>query len=84
MCAAQRCGFDPAWRFIDAVRSSPRLQVVALEEIDVEATYVLLRRHDDHDFSFVDAASFVAMRERKLTHAFAFDRHFRSAGFVAV
>ena len=44
----------------------------------------LLRRFDDHDFSFVDGTSFVVMRERRLTRALALDRHFSVAGFVRV
>jgi predicted nucleic acid-binding protein len=31
--------------------------------------------------SLVDATSFVVMREEAITHAFAFDRHFREHGF---
>ena len=31
--------------------------------------------------SLVDASSFVVMREEAITHAFAFDRHFREHGF---
>lgn len=31
--------------------------------------------------SLVDATSFVVMREEAITHAFAFDRHFREPGF---
>ena len=31
--------------------------------------------------SLVDASSFVVMREEVITHAFAFDRHFREHGF---
>ena len=32
--------------------------------------------------SLVDATSFVVMREEAITHAFAFDRHFREHGFT--
>ena len=40
-----------------------------------------LARFADQRFSLVDAVSFEVMRRRRLTHAFAFDRHFATAGF---
>jgi predicted nucleic acid-binding protein len=36
---------------------------------------------DRRDLSLVDAVSFQAMRQRGITRAFAFDRHFEGAGF---
>jgi hypothetical protein len=36
----------------------------------------------DQKLSLVDAVSFEIMRREKLTQAFAFDRHFRIAGFT--
>jgi hypothetical protein len=41
-----------------------------------------LARFADQRFSLVDAVSFEVMRREKLTHAFAFDRHFEVAGFA--
>ena len=40
-----------------------------------------LRRLPD-EFSLIDAVSLEVMRRSKLTHAFAFDRHFTIAGFA--
>ncbi|MEK6769988.1 MAG: PIN domain-containing protein [Gemmatimonadota bacterium] len=40
-----------------------------------------LARFRDQRFSLVDAVSFEVMRREKITHAFAFDRHFEVAGF---
>lgn len=45
------------------------------------ATEGWLERFGDQDFSLVDAVSFEVMRRERLTHAFAFDRHFETAGF---
>ena len=42
----------------------------------------ILRRYDDQDFSYTDAVSFALMQHMKLTHAFAFDHHFSTMGFV--
>jgi hypothetical protein len=44
----------------------------------------LLRQHADQDFSFVDATSFAVMRAERIRHAFAFDRHFSTAGFLRI
>lgn len=40
-----------------------------------------LARYSDQAFSLADAVSFEAMRRNRVTHAFAFDRHFAVAGF---
>ena len=46
--------------------------------------YEILARFSDHPFSFVDATSFALMRENRMRHAFAFDTHFRAAGFLTI
>ena len=40
-----------------------------------------LRRHDEREYSFVDATSFALMRSRRLRTALAFDGDFAAAGF---
>jgi predicted nucleic acid-binding protein len=46
-----------------------------------EARSNWLLRFADQGFSLTDAVSFELMTREKLTHAFAFDRHFEIAGF---
>ena len=46
--------------------------------------WTLLRRFGDQAFSFVDGTSFALMKKRRMTHAFALDRHFGATGFVRV
>jgi predicted nucleic acid-binding protein len=41
-----------------------------------------LERYPDQRFSLTDAVSFELMKREKLTHAFAFDQHFVTAGFA--
>ncbi len=58
----------------------------AYEWMDAPLTLVVdarswLDRFRDQAFSLVDAVSFEVMRREKITHAFAFDRHFEVAGF---
>lgn len=62
---------DPAhsWRSV-----SPELIEAAKEN--------WLERYPDQRFSLTDAVSFEVMKREKLTHAFAFDQHFLTAGFA--
>ena len=63
------------------------LEDAAHECVDVTAEIVRgaidswLMRFGDRRFSLVDAVSFEVMRRRRITHAFAFDQHFETAGF---
>lgn len=41
-----------------------------------------LRKHDEREYSFVDATSFAFMRAKGITEALAFDGDFAAAGFV--
>lgn len=50
-------------------------------DLEREAIGRWLARFSDQDFSLIDAVSFEVMRRNKVTHAFAFDRHFAIAGF---
>ena len=43
-----------------------------------------LLKYPDQDFSLIDAISFETMRRSRVTHAFAFDRHFEVAGFKLI
>lgn len=49
---------------------------------DQDDAMAWLRRHDEREYSFVDATSFAVMRRRRITEAFAFDGDFAAAGFV--
>jgi predicted nucleic acid-binding protein len=49
--------------------------------VAIEAVARWLDRFQDQPFSLTDAVSFELMRRERLTHAFAFDQHFVTAGF---
>ena len=78
----RRADHASAVDFLDALDRSPRLQLVQVSE-DLEAEALRwLRRHDEREYSFVDATSFAVMRTRKIREALAFDGDFKAAGFV--
>jgi predicted nucleic acid-binding protein len=51
------------------------------EQQDQQLQRSWLRRHDEREYSFVDATSFVFMRSRRIRSALAFDGDFSAAGF---
>lgn len=77
-------GYREARRFLDKVAQSPRLERLFVAEPLERQAYEILHRYADHPFSFVDATSFAVMRQQRIQHAFAFDVHFRTAGFSRI
>ena len=77
-------GHAAAFRFVDALRRSERLEIVLADTTIESETYAVLRRFVDQPFSYVDGSSFAIMRQRRLRLAFAFDHHFSVAGYVRV
>jgi predicted nucleic acid-binding protein len=77
-------GYKTAKRFLDTLVQSQKLERVFLTEDIEHRAYEVLSRYADHDFSYVDATSFALMGQRRIKHAFAFDVHFRTAGFVRI
>ena len=60
------------WERVEVFRVSEELEDEALD---------WLRRHDEREYSFVDATSFAYMRARRITDVLAFDGDFAAAGF---
>jgi len=54
--------------------------VERVTEEDENETLQLLIAHDDKDYSFCDATSFLIMERLKILEAIAFDDHFRQYG----
>lgn len=78
----RRAGHAAAVAFLDALESSPRIQIVPVEDALESTALRWLRQHDEREYSFVDATSFAVMRANRLSEAFAFDGDFTAAGFV--
>jgi predicted nucleic acid-binding protein len=54
------------------------------EAIAQEAWQVFKQFNTDKSWSFTDCVSYVVMKQRKITEAFAFDHHFEQMGFSRV
>lgn len=78
----RRGGHRSATRFLDILDSSERVTVVHVDPTLEEEALRWLRRHDEREYSFVDATSFVVMRDLRLREALAFDGDFSANGFV--
>jgi predicted nucleic acid-binding protein len=78
----RRAGHRQAVAFLDAVEQSPRVRVaVVSEELEAQALR-WLRRHDEREYSFVDATSFALAKALRVREVLAFDEDFSAAGFV--
>jgi len=77
-----RLGPPTAQAFLGRVRSSSILQRVhVVDGWENEAERLLVQYHDQR-FSYVDATSFVTMRQMGIREALAFDTDFVIAGFA--
>lgn len=77
-------GHRQAISFLEQARASPRIEMVfSTEDLEEEAVSIL-KQYSDQDLSLTDAVSFALMRRRGIGTAFAFDRHFSTAGFAVI
>jgi predicted nucleic acid-binding protein len=78
----RRRGHRSAVAFLDRVDRTARLSIAFVpDELEAQALR-WLRRHDEREYSFVDATSFALMRSLRIKQALAFDGDFEAAGFV--
>lgn len=78
----RRFGHGAAVALVERLDRTPRLTVVRVTGDDEGNAWDWLRQHDEREYSFVDATSFVLMRRLAIREAFAFDGDFAAAGFV--
>jgi uncharacterized protein len=77
----RRYGHRVALDYLDRLERSQHFAVAFVgEELEAQALR-WLRRHDEREYSFVDATSFALMRSLKIRRALAFDDDFAAAGF---
>lgn len=66
----------------EALLTSPSVETLHVGEALLRRGLDLLGQRPDKRYSLTDCVSFVVMRERGMSVAFAFDRHFEQEGFV--
>ena len=59
-------------------------EVYYLNSEDVRRAWEIFRDYEDKDWSFTDCTSRIIMEKLGITSAFAFDKHFRQFGTVAI
>jgi predicted nucleic acid-binding protein len=78
----RRRGHRSSTNFLHFIERTERLTVLFVsEEVEGQALR-WLRRHDEREYSFVDATSFALMKSLRIKQALAFDGDFEAAGFV--
>jgi uncharacterized protein len=78
----RRSGHATAVEFLDLMARTARVDVVRVSEELEKQALRWLRRHDEREYSFVDATSFALMRSLRVRRALAFDGDFAAAGFA--
>ncbi len=56
-----------------------RIEWIGVARFDLAKAF--FRKHADHGYSFTDCASFVVMRELRVSEVLTSDHHFAEAGF---
>lgn len=79
--ARRRFGHSAALKLVDALRRSERYRIVHVDRELEETALEWLRKHEEREYSFVDAISFKYMDEHNILDALAFDVDFHAAGF---
>lgn len=77
-------GHQAAIRFVDNIEASPRVIKIYSDSTHEEQAIDILRQYHDQDFSYTDSVSFAVMKQYGAVKAFAFDRHFITAGFTLI
>ncbi|APC08973.1 type II toxin-antitoxin system VapC family toxin [Neomoorella thermoacetica] len=75
-------GLDVALGWWEKISASLKIQVVYIDSDITTEAVKLLRKFDNQTFSLTDAVSFKVMEREGIEEAFAFDVHFKVAGFT--
>ncbi|MGI9861835.1 hypothetical protein SDD30_10705 [Moorella naiadis] len=75
-------GLDVALGWWEKISTSLKIQVVYIDSDITTEAVKLLRKFDDQTFSLTDVVSFKVMERGGIEEAFAFNIHFKVAGFT--
>ena len=78
----RRLGHAAAVGFLHRLVALPNVEIAHVDDVIEAEAWTWLTRHDEREYSFVDATSFALMRHRRVRDALAFDGDFAAAGFV--
>ena len=78
---ARRSSYSFAADRARSLYASASLEIVRPSNEDELEALALFEKFADQDVSFTDCVSFALMKRHVVRRAFAFDRHFRDAGF---
>jgi predicted nucleic acid-binding protein len=73
-----------AVRFIQSLQNNPAMAIAPQTSELYQQALLLYAQRTDQAWSHTDCASFCIMRERGITEALAYDKHFEQAGFTAL
>ena len=76
-----RRGADAGMQFLQRVRATSTVMKVRVEEDWEAKAEAFLTKFREHELSYTDATSFIAMKELGLTDVMTFDSDFTIAGF---
>lgn len=71
-----------AVRMFETVFNSDACAILWMDQDRFMRTQTFFLKHVDHPWSFTDCASFIIMKEMKLSSALTKDKHFKEAGFL--
>jgi predicted nucleic acid-binding protein len=80
----RRYGHRAAVAYLDRLDGSNHLEVISVGRDVEDQALRWLRRHDEREYSFVDATSFALMRSLTIREALSLDAGFPAAGFVTL
>jgi predicted nucleic acid-binding protein len=69
-------------QLISGLKTSPYLEIIHVDASLDQQVWQFFQSHQDKEWSLVDCASFVVMKERDINEALTNDHHFEQAGFI--
>lgn len=67
---------------VNRIKQIPQLRMFHVDLATNAAAWAMLEQYTDKEWSLVDAARFVVMRQLGISEAFTTDAHFVQAGFI--